>query len=362
MQAIPRIEWIGPLAPRVLGAEQATRAAEALRTAPPPRPTPRVRAILAFILLSFLTLGLHAVPGIGSLHTRTVVATGIETPPIGAGDPEMQRMRSLAAGVVGVGVMASGASAQQAVQWRVEDGGNGHWYRLVISGAITWTDARTASEASGGYLVTPTSPQEEAFLLTISNRASHPAAWVTDFGGNAGGPWLGGFQPPDASPLQPWAWVSGVPWTWAGWAPGEPNGGFGTGEGITGMLGYANSNDYRGMADAGLSDFPPYPLNVSYVIEWSADCNNDGIVDYGQILSGQLADVNQNGVPDTCEADPCPGDITGNGVVDGVDLSLVLATWLTDGDQGKVNCDRNNDGIVDGQDLAIVLAGWGACP
>ena len=27
MQALPRIEWIGPLAPRALGAEQAARAA-----------------------------------------------------------------------------------------------------------------------------------------------------------------------------------------------------------------------------------------------------------------------------------------------------------------------------------------------
>jgi hypothetical protein len=68
------------------------------------------------------------------------------------------------------------------------------------------------------------------------------------------------------------------------------------------MLGYANSNDYRGMADAGLSDYPPYPLPVSYVIEWSADCNNDGLVDYGQILSGQLADANANGIPDICES------------------------------------------------------------
>ena len=40
---------------------------------------------------------------------------------------------------------------------------------------------------------------------------------------------------------------------------------------------------------------------ISYVIEWSSDCNNDGIVDYGQVLSGQLADANGNGIPDTCE-------------------------------------------------------------
>jgi hypothetical protein len=39
----------------------------------------------------------------------------------------------------------------------------------------------------------------------------------------------------------------------------------------------------------------------SYLIEWSADCNNDGLVDYGQILNGQLADSDANGVPDACE-------------------------------------------------------------
>jgi hypothetical protein len=58
----------------------------------------------------------------------------------------------------------------------------------------------------------------------------------------------------------------------------------------------------------------------------------------------------------------CPGDITRNGTVDGVDLALVLSTWGTNGAQGAVNCDLNNDGVVDGMDLATVLGGWGACP
>ena len=40
-----------------------------------------------------------------------------------------------------------------------------------------------------------------------------------------------------------------------------------------------------------------------YVIEWSADCNGDGIVDYGQILDGTLTDSNGNGIPDTCEVE-----------------------------------------------------------
>jgi len=41
---------------------------------------------------------------------------------------------------------------------------------------------------------------------------------------------------------------------------------------------------------------------VASVIEWSADCNGDGIVDYGQILSGQLSDSNGNGIPNVCES------------------------------------------------------------
>jgi hypothetical protein len=39
----------------------------------------------------------------------------------------------------------------------------------------------------------------------------------------------------------------------------------------------------------------------TYVIEWEADCNGDGIVDYGQIHRGELDDDNANGIPDVCE-------------------------------------------------------------
>jgi hypothetical protein len=39
-------------------------------------------------------------------------------------------------------------------------------------------------------------------------------------------------------------------------------------------------------------------VNLHAVIEWSADCNGDGVVDKGQILSGQLPDANNNGIPD----------------------------------------------------------------
>ena len=59
--------------------------------------------------------------------------------------------------------------------------------------------------------------------------------------------------------------------------------------------------------------------------------------------------------------DPCPGDISGNHKVDGVDLAALLGTWGTNG-QGEYDCDIDNDGIVGGPDLTIILGGWGPCP
>jgi len=99
------------------------------------------------------------------------------------------------------------------------------------------------------------------------------------------------------------------------------------------------------------------------VIEYSADCNADGIVDYGQILSGQLRDLNNNGVPDCCEnggSCNCPGDTNNDRRVDGIDLATILTRWGQPGAKFPA-ADCNNDGAIDGTDLAIVLAGWGGC-
>lgn len=56
-------------------------------------------------------------------------------------------------------------------------------------------------------------------------------------------------------------------------------------------------------------------------------------------------------------APSCPGDVDGDGSVNGNDLAAVLAQWGTVG-----AADVNRDGIVDGNDLAVVLAAWGICP
>lgn len=51
-----------------------------------------------------------------------------------------------------------------------------------------------------------------------------------------------------------------------------------------------------------------------------------------------------------------PIDLNGNGVIDGVDLAILLSAWGTDGVQS--GADLNGDGIVNGADLAMLLANW----
>ena len=104
---------------------------------------------------------------------------------------------------------------------------------------------------------------------------------------------------------------------------------------------------------------------TGYIIEWSSDCNNDGVVDFGQILSGILVDANANTVPDCCESNlpcaPCIADVDLSGSVNGVDLAAVLNNWGTAGGK-QPRSDVNQDGVVNGADLTEVLNAWGPCP
>jgi len=235
---------------------------------------------------------------------------------------------------------ASAAQAQQAVQWRVEDGGNGHWYQLRPQHPL-WLEKQAEAESLGGYLATLTTPAEVNFVLSLPG---FPC------GANSSAAWIGLRKTATG-----WEWITGEPFSGTGWAGSQP----------------CNCQEWAGLLicgtpwwGTGLADGDSPPCCAPYpssVFEWSADCNNDGIVDYGQILQGQLVDADANGVPDVCEVDPCPGDITGGGFVDAIDLSILLASWGSTGG-GEFDADVNNDGIVEGADLSIVLSGWGPCP
>lgn len=97
---------------------------------------------------------------------------------------------------------------------------NGNYYETVeTTGKPTWDWARLQAEdrtfqQCPGHLVTVTSAEEDAFLFTT-------------FGADLFGKYYGGFQdpgvvPPDAG----WQWITGEPWDYTNWYPGEPNDAF----------------------------------------------------------------------------------------------------------------------------------------
>lgn len=246
---------------------------------------------------------------------------------------------SLGISLVLLVVMARTASAQTAVQWRISDGGNGHWYRYDGETQSRST-AQSRADAARGHLVTITSPAEYAFL-----RSAFPPIASNMF-------WMGGYQTPGScEPGCGWHWLTGEPWTYVNWAAAEPNDV--GGEPWLGCLADGRWNDFH----SGWS--------IKSIIEWSTDCDGDGLVDFGQIFDGTRADANANGIPDCCEGgepcDACPGDVDEDGTVDAEDLAQILFAWgMPGGKAGGADIDR--DGTVDASDLSLVLGSWGDCP
>ena len=192
------------------------------------------------------------------------------------------------------------------VQWRIENGGSGHWYAAVPSGPLPWDAARAASMALGGDLVTITSVGESDHVWPIVDQPKH---WA--FPGMPMGPWIGAFQGPDGpEPTGDWRWVSGESFVFEEWSEDNPNNNCAGGaEGYAHYWGtccFGRGRNWNDFPIAGCYGSQPR----SFVVEWSADCNADGIVDYGQILTGQFADANANGVPDICEAYEVPAEFS----------------------------------------------------
>jgi hypothetical protein len=253
--------------------------------------------------------------------------------------------------VAAVTALAVPALAQEPVQWRVEDGGSGHWYAVWNDGDV-WSAAKATCEARGGHLVTITSAAENAFAWALLQASPYDPCFAM----------LSGYQDRQSSaysePSGGWRWVTDEPFTYSAWFSIEPNN-------QGGMEDYLEFRPFDCNArwnDGGTNSNPdPY---LTYIVEWSADCNSDGIVDLGQIRDGTFTDLNDNGVPDCCEPGscvPCAADIVRDLQVDGVDLAAVLGQWGTAGSP-IFSADLNGSGLVDGADLAAVLSAWGPCP
>lgn len=223
---------------------------------------------------------------------------------------EESRMRSVNLGVVSSLLVAATATSQNAVQWRPSTGGNGHWYVGVgVAASGSWEDASAAATALGAHLATFTTEAE--FSWVVSGPASPPAIW-----NGVRGPYLGGVQGVGGT-LKGWGWVTGEPWLPL-WGPGN-----------CGADDYCDANALtlgrcNSLTAIGYNDWPrtnsacvAYEI-VGAVFEWSADCNADGVVDYGQIRAGLLADLDGDWIPDCCESgQPCPPDAREWSVSDG---------------------------------------------
>ncbi|MFO0900686.1 MAG: Ig-like domain-containing protein [Pirellulales bacterium] len=108
--------------------------------------------------------------------------------------------------------------------WSREFGGNGKAY-AVVGERLPWADARDAAsfvefDGVGSHLATITSQAEADAILRL--RASQSNAW------------LGGYQdrtaPDFAEPAGGWRWITGEPFDYDQWMPGEPNNWVGAGD------------------------------------------------------------------------------------------------------------------------------------
>jgi hypothetical protein len=73
---------------------------------------------------------------------------------------------------------------------------------------MNWGDARRYAEERGGYLATITSPDEQAFIEDLLARDGYRIVY-----------WLGGIRDNRGR----FQWLSGEPFVYTNWGPGEPN-------------------------------------------------------------------------------------------------------------------------------------------
>lgn len=153
----------------------------------------------------------------------------------------------------------------KAIQWALNDGGNGHFYEVVNANAnITWEDAQKAAAVRGDswHLVTITSAAENAFVenLIAGKSDFFNCCQTSSLAGRiASGPWLGATSTTNTS--RDWKWVTGETFVFADWGPFEP---FGNGNHIS----CAEFGNSRQLA---WNDIPSgHPLSPqSYILECS---------------------------------------------------------------------------------------------
>jgi hypothetical protein len=166
---------------------------------------------------------------------------------------------------------ASQSHSAEIQQWSVSQGGNGHYYRLVVAtGAVTWDEARIAATNAGGYLATITSSEENAYVSNLI-RGFNSSDWAYTF--------IGAQKPTNSgSPSSGWTWVTGEPFTYTAWDSGEPNNAGGTGEDK--LIIWANA--WHGGRWNDIVANPEARFPGSYLVESEAPTGQTVVLAFGQ--------------------------------------------------------------------------------
>ncbi|MGA1044649.1 MAG: dockerin type I domain-containing protein [Phycisphaerales bacterium] len=95
-----------------------------------------------------------------------------------------------------------------------------------------------------------------------------------------------------------------------------------------------------------------FSANTNWLCGWTAAYN------YGFVTTPAAS----CGLPNVAGCDAPnpnpPGDLNGDGLVNGADLSILLGDWGTCPPKGTCLGDINGDGVVNGADLSILLSNW----
>jgi len=125
-------------------------------------------------------------------------------------------------------VGAQPGRAQAWIQWSSAVGGNNHYYALTPS-ATNWTAAQKLAVSWGGTLATITSSNEQNFINTnfLIGAFEHLPLWIGLVDLPKKGVFSGKLGPVEvhigSRPGVKFQWVTGEPFSYSNWKPGEPS-------------------------------------------------------------------------------------------------------------------------------------------
>jgi hypothetical protein len=216
-----------------------------------------------------------------------------------------------------LGLLAGGVRTPAQAQV-IYNPANGHYYELVVPNVLlNWEDSRIDAQKRTylglrGHMATLTSDQEEQFVSTNMPAALHYAFH------------LGGYQdlnaPDYSEPAGGWRWVTGEPWIYTDWYPGEPTNSNGNENYLGFFAPYGHWNDCPNDLGGYVIEYESYPPLFHY------DFDGDGKADLvlQNQTTNQVAIWNMNGlkvnggalvaaVPDPAYSVVATADFNGDG-------------------------------------------------